>query len=303
MKKTLLSLLLLCLVLPAFSQKEITDEMIEQKRAEVMALAIRLNNECFPAQSSPAPHPSSYTINGKEVKFTSHETFQRANFQIVSDDMSAKEKKDINLINTDALKKWFNVTNNSFNILAHGVAASETATANKINVGGHEFTAEEFAPVILQQLRKYQIILNMKQEPLTIVLHCCNTGRGDNCFASQLADILGSEIENLRVVAPSDINWFTYDTSSDIIKSERVFTSEEIKRFTREKVTANHVTLSNINDKTDGKNWRVFQKGKKPVEGMKDSNATIDAVNKQFFDRLEKEYKQGKIFLKPSSMN
>lgn len=269
---------------PVSVQAQSTDE---EKARAVIEKINQLENECFPAQSSAGLQKSSGVKDGKEYEYYSSEYYQKARFSIVTNDFSPEEKKA--MPDMDKIEKWYNHTHNVFNIVAHGgVKPGTKVSSNRILVGGQYFTAEEFAPVLLKHLKQYQIILAMKQEPLTIVLHSCFAGQGDNSFAQQLVDILSKDIKNVAVVAGEQIVSFEKDPKTGEVLQDYVISEKDTKRCLDNPKVPVKMSEQPLP-------WKVFRNGAAPEYGEKDALATVKSINRKYFEFLEKLYKAGKI--------
>ena len=266
----------------------------EEKAQAVIEKINQLENECFPANSSNGYQKSTGVKDGKEYEYYSNEYYQKARFSIATDDFSPEEKKA--MPDLDKIEKWYNHTSNIFNIVAHGgVKPGTQVSSNRILVGGEYFTAEEFAPVLLKHLKQYQIILAMKQEPLTIVLHSCFAGQGDNSFAQQLVDILSKDIQDVAVVAGEQIVSFEKDPKTGEVLQDYVISEKDTKRCLDNPTSPIRMSEQPLP-------WKVFRPGVAPEKGETDALATVTSINQKYFENLEKEYKAGKRVIMPTSM-
>ena len=92
---------------------------------------------------------------------------------------------------------------NAINIFAHGQKKQFTVYDYK---KGEDIKINNSVVLNSYLQNNSQIWQNRKEEEkVTIVLHCCETGKGENSIAEQLS----SELENVKVIAPSDYDSVT----------------------------------------------------------------------------------------------
>ena len=212
--------------------------------------------ECFNGHSH-GLQEDSYYVDGKVVKFKSAANFSTANF-FVSD----TEYETEGLPSIDAVQNWLRLEDNSFHIVAHGIVPSSRFSANEIEIGGKLLNAEQVAGLILKHLKKYELMLEMKKQPFSIVLHSCKAGYGENSFAAQLSAYLEDKIRGLTVVAADDIVWLDSHSGS-------LYPSEKICSTRAQEQDSSY----------PGKDWLVFKNGERIMRGGKTCQETIRMAN------------------------
>lgn len=221
--------------------------------------------KCFNKQSAPNEHDNTYKLSdNKSIPVIEQTDFSMAKF--VSMD---KNLENVNLMLMDRrdLTKWevrsakkimkeYFQQPNTFHIAAHGLVDQEGASTQTIKMGGQILTAQETADLILQTLQNYNIILDVKEVPFSVVLHSCKSGMGTNSFAHQLSVILSTKIKNVAVIAAPDLIMATLDENGKY--GEAIVSSPKNKR------------------PSSWKKWKVFKDGKDYMEGTNDYKTTVD---------------------------
>ncbi len=212
--------------------------------------------ECFNGHSH-GLREDSYYVDGKVVKFKSAANFSTANF-FVSD----TEYETAGLPGIETVQNWLRPEDNSFHIVAHGIVPDSGFSANEIEIGGRFLNAEQVAGLILKHLKKYELMLEMKKQPFSIVLHSCKAGCGENSFAAQLSECLEDKIRGLTVVAADDIVWLDSHSGSPY-PSEKICSTREQEQ----------------DSSYPGKDWLVFKNGARIMRGGKTCQETIRMAN------------------------
>ena len=148
---------------------------------------------------------------------------------------------------TSMVTNHFKDDPHTINIFAHGSKGGMQIVGFN---GGRTRTAEEFVNVLDS---KSEIWKNRKNnEPVTIILHSCQTGDGEDSFAAKISE----ELENVTIIAPN----------GNIRISER----EEQGVF-----------ISKYGEKDNYGNWNVFQNGKQTMQlnGKTDPRESLNAIN------------------------
>ncbi|MBR0053732.1 MAG: hypothetical protein IJP65_00280 [Bacteroidales bacterium] len=134
----------------------------------------------------------------------------------------------------------------AIHMFAHGSPKSITVT-----IDGKKQKVE--TPQQLEKLlSEYSTVWNNRQEndEITIILHSCRTGEGDNSFAEKVSKEL-----NVTVVAPDQRVYFNEDGQIGAYKAKYVDSNNEYKQD--DNGNAKSKEMSNIRG-----NWRVFRNGK-----------------------------------------
>lgn len=219
---------------------------------------------CFNEYSKLTPQDNVYKLpNNKNVSVVEQTDFSMAKF--VSMD---KNLENVNLMLMDKrdLPKWevrsaktimkeYFRQPNTFHIAAHGLEDPNGTSTQTILMGGQSLTAKETAVLMLETMQDYNIILDAKEVPFSVVIHSCKSGMGDNSFAQQLSAILSESIENVAVIAAPDLILTTLDESGKY--SEAVISSPK------------------NTSPSSWKNWKIFKNGMSYMEGTTDYKTTI----------------------------
>lgn len=253
-----------------------------QKTVEEVKRELKAFQECFEKLPMPWVHTKDYVLsNGKQISLLEQSDFKRAAFasadallervkawkesRFMSVDPGRKTLMDgqdlsnweINNIR-DISNEYFKDSKNAFHLAAHGLVDEAGVSTQTIKMGGQTLNAKEAAELIVLSLQGYHNYLNIDQEPFTIVLHSCSSGKGDNSFAAQLSSELAKQIDNVAVVAAPDIVYCTMNEQGKY--TECVISNDAIKR--------NNVA-------GEKQNWRVFKNGRTFLTGTADYKSTV----------------------------
>lgn len=224
--------------------------------------------KCYNTWSIPLSNSKS-RINGADVPYIMETNYEKATFLIADKKAEKDLPASIKQINIQYSKQ-----EKSFHILAHGIIDKYMTSTNEVIIGGHSFKAKDIAELILEKMRKYEIILKTKKEPFTVVIHSCKAGMGNNSFAQQLSGILAEKISDVAVIASPDLIW-PYVQNGQY---------KEIIGPSRAQANA-------------GEHWIVFKNGKTYMDGTPDYNETakkyLEYEKKQILKRVTDKYRKG----------
>lgn len=242
MKRTaLLIWALLCPLVTTTAQSydEIVQEILDYQK-------------CFD-KNSHGLRDDSYDADGKTVNYKAAVNFQTANFFL-----SDTEYEMEGLPSIESVHNWLRTEDNSFHIVAHGILPNGGGSTKEIEIGGQYLKAEQVAGLILKHLRKYELLLSLKKQPFSIVLHSCKAGYGENSFAAQLSRCLEDKIRGLTVIAADDIVWLD-NRSNSLYPSEKICSTRAQEQ----------------DSAYPGKDWLVFKNGVRMMRGGKTCQETI----------------------------
>lgn len=263
-------LLPFALPLPAMAQS------LADIEAEILAL-----KECVELSSLPDFHKAEHMLSsGKNVAVFEQSDFERSAFSTVDSfienigefldsspffcdrkkllmdpyDLSEWEKEGIRKISNE----YFKNGGNNFHLAAHGLVAPDGSSSG-IRIGGEDLNAEETAELIIKSMGGVNhVLLNAAHEPFTVVLHCCNSGKGEDSFAARLSLALEEYLDDVAVIAAPDIVYCTEDEDGNY--TERIASAESIDKGSFEQ---------------DALNWLVFKSGDMVMTGTKDYGTTV----------------------------
>lgn len=168
---------------------------------------------CFPQLSKPQPHRVKHTLKGGEAVTTVERTdFKNHRFVMAGPDnnrlnIALVDKSGLRYSDSDIesmLDDQF-ATGPGFHLNAHGVT---DANGNPIGIemDGKVLNARQTVELIMQTLDDFNIVLDAMKYPFPIVLHTCNSGKGDgNSFAAEVSRLMAEKIANATVVAADDV--------------------------------------------------------------------------------------------------
>lgn len=252
-------------------------QTVEELDAEILKYI-----ECVKNFSKPEVHKNKYSLSsGKMVEVLEQSDFDRSVFSSIDAFMENLDKildsspflygKQRILMDGKDLSKWeydeistisneyFSSGKNTFHLASHGLVDPSDQSSWGVRIGGQDLNAEETAELILESMAGVNhIILNAKQEPFTIVLHCCESGKGNDSFAAKLSAELAKEMDNVAVIAAPDLVYATLD---------------EQGKYTERVASKTAISLNRV--EKDAQNWLVFKNGKKVMTGLMDYGKTI----------------------------
>ena len=245
--------------------------MTYAQTAEEIRQEILEYQKCYNSWSIPLSNTHS-NINGTNVKYIQETNYKKATFLIADEKVEKALPASIKDINIRYSKQ-----EKSFHILAHGLTDSYLASTKEVAIGDYSFKAEEMAELILEKMRKYEILLKTMNEPFTVVIHSCKAGMGANSFAQQLSAVLAEKVSDVAVVASPDLIWphMKNGQYKELIAPTRAHA-----------------------DRTDfeGENWIVFKDGKAYMDGTPDYNETVQKYltheQKQILKRVADKYRK-----------
>lgn len=256
MKRIILSILtMLCPFIVATAQSY--DEMVRE---------ILDYQKCFD-KNSHGLQDDSYDTDGRTVNYKAAVNFQTANFFL-----SDTEYETEGLPSIESVHNWLRTEDNSFHIVAHGILPNGGGSTKEIEIGGQYLKAEQVAGLILKHLRKYELLLSLKKQPFSIVLHSCKAGYGENSFAAQLSRCLEDKIRGLTVIAADDIVWLD-NRSNSLYPSEKICSTRAQEQ----------------DSAYPGKDWLVFKNGVRMMRGGKTCQETIRMAQERLMPILMKE--------------
>lgn len=175
-----------------------------EERAEIISY-----KGCFPQLSNQKPHKVNHDVgNGIVVSTMERTDFANERFLAYDNDLSnlnigLTDKVGLRYSDNDIkamLDDQFG-TGPGFHINAHGIT-DNLGNSTGIQLNGKVIDAEQTANLIIQTLQDYNIVINAMETPFPIVLHTCNSAKGNNnSFAAKLSKLLSEKMANCTVVA------------------------------------------------------------------------------------------------------
>ncbi len=243
--------------------------------------------KCFNEMSRPALHDEViHLANGKTIRTRGQSDFSRSQFTSVDallenvklwkdspylwqarqklgrktlmdlHDLTDWEVKSLPTISSE----YFEEGQSAFHIAAHGLIEPDGAPAHAIRMGGEPVNAEETAELILQSMGKeYHSLIEVKNEPFVVVLHCCHSAKGNNNFAQQLSKELSKHIKQVAVIG-----------APGIVYCEQTADGKYTESVTPQVGSGQWLP------------WRVYQNGTESMKGASDYKQTIRSYVKQF---------------------
>ena len=168
---------------------------------------------CFPQLSNPQPHKVKHTLQGGETVTT----IERSDFKNHRFVMADPDNNKLNIAIVDKTGLRYSdrdiesmlddqfATGPGLHLNAHGV----TDTAGRpigVEMDGKVLDAKQTVELIMQTLNDFNIVLDAMKYPFPIMLHTCNSGKGDdNSFAAEVSRLMSEKIANSTVVAADDV--------------------------------------------------------------------------------------------------
>lgn len=243
--------------------------------------------KCLEENTRPELHEETIKLsNGKIIRTKAQSDFARSQFtsiDAVLEDLmlwkdspylweAKRQKTKKTLMDTQDLTDWevnsletiskeyFKEGNSAFHLAAHGLVDPDGAPANAIQMGGETLNAKETAELILKSMANvYHNLIEVKNEPFVIVLHCCNTANGDNNFAQQLSVEMSKYIKQVAVIGAPGVVYCEKTSDGKYTESVTPYVGSNQQQ-----------------------NWKVYKNGSEHMEGQTDYKSTIRSYVEDF---------------------
>lgn len=277
--------LLLILLAGSFHTTLLAQQTLSQLNKQIAAF-----QKCFNEMSRPALHDEVIRLsNGKIIRTRGQSDFSRSQFTSVDallenvklwkdspylwqarQKLGRKTLMDVNDLTDWEVKslpsissEYFEEGQSAFHIAAHGLVEPDGAPANAIQMGGETLNAQETAELILQSMcKEYHSLIEVKNEPFVVVLHCCHSAKGSNNFAQQLSKELSKYIKQVAVIGAPGI----------------VYCEQTADGKYTESVTPQVGSQQQLP-------WKVYQNGTESMTGASDYKQTIRSYVRQFAEK------------------
>ena len=110
--------------------------------------------------------------------------------------------------------------------------------------------------------KEYHSLIEVKNEPFVVVLHCCHSAKGSNNFAQQLSKELSKYIKQVAVIGAPGI----------------VYCEQTADGKYTESVTPQVGSQQQLP-------WKVYQNGTESMTGASDYKQTIRSYVRQFAEK------------------